>query len=85
MNIRVSKDGKFLFCFSDHDLKSTFVACLATSNEVPANLASVFRSVLHDNREMITRPAITLIPSIFSLSLLFALVDHFIFTRLSKC
>ena len=45
----------------------TSLICLASNNEVPLDRRMVFRNVLNENREMITRPAITLIPSLFSL------------------
>ena len=45
----------------------TSLLCLASNNEVQLDRRTVFRNVLNENREMITRPAITLIPSIFSL------------------
>ena len=59
-----------------------FIFCLATSNEVRSNRGSVLRNVFNENREMITVPATTLIPSIFSP--FFAPVDHFIFVGLTK-
>ena len=45
-----------LFLFLEH-----------TSAEMTRNHFSLLRTVLSDNKEMITRPAITIIPSIFSL------------------
>ena len=40
---------------------------LASNNEVRLDRRMAFRNVLNENREMITRPALTLIPSLFSL------------------
>ena len=52
--------------------------CLVTNNEVRVDRGTVIRTVFNENREMITRPAITLVPSIFSLFSLPFLIISFL-------
>ena len=66
-NIRATKHCKCLFCFVEFDFKLTSIIYFLANNEVRLDRRTVFRNVFNANREMITRPAITLVPSIFSL------------------
>ena len=67
MNIRLMKKGQFTF-FKDSTADDLLILSLVTDNEaVRGDRRRVFRAVFNENREMITRPAMTLVPSIFSL------------------
>ena len=55
-----------------------FILCLANTAGTRVARGTAFRSVLNESREMITRPAITLVPSIFSLFSLPFLIISFL-------
>ena len=72
VNIRRVKKGKLIL--PSIIRRNSSILCIATSNEARR---TILRNVLNENREMITRPAITLIPSIFSLFSLSFLIISF--------
>ena len=54
--------------FQERSVRKEFsILCLANPDEIRHDRRAMLRNVLHENREMITQPAITLVPSIFSL------------------
>ena len=65
MNIRGAKECEFIL-FIKIQLK-TILLLFSVDNSIVNGRRTVFQSVLHENRELITRPAIILVPSIFSL------------------
>ena len=67
MNICVNKNGTLLLYFPPYHKNRLSSPCLANTGQTPAQRRTALRNVLSENREMITRPAITLAPSVFSL------------------
>ena len=68
MNVHRTLNSTLLFHIptTKRDPYNSFSLYLVTSNKIRSRV-TVFQDVFNENREIITRPAITLIPSLFSL------------------